>query len=162
MNQKLRRRHRRMIAVAAVTAPAILVAALVTRPPAVVMNEIPVAAGNIAVGDTVHLANGTFTLDSTPIAVQLSRSGGALGVRLAPQGGSAVTGADVLVYWHEGGGTGNQIPDDAWLLGTLAGPQARAFALPGHAQAGELLFYSLAQQRLYDERWAIPEQPTAP
>ena len=74
---------------------------------------------------------------------------------LAPRDGAAVVGADVLVYWFRGG-TVSAVPDDARLLGTLAGPQSRAFALPDDVSGGTLLFYSLAEQRLFDSRWTLP------
>jgi hypothetical protein len=68
-------------------------------------------------------------------------------VEIAPE--ADLERPDVLVYLTLGGAaTGERVPEDALLLGTLAGATTRRFALPpAAADGGKLLFYSLAHQR---------------
>ena len=155
MNQKLRRRHRRMAVALAIVAPAVFALALLTRPPQPLQASLPSLGGNNPAADAVLVADDTFSLDGTPMTARLVRDSGGTHVLLAPQDGAAVVGADVLVYWFQGGNV-SAVPDDARLLGTLAGPQSRAFALPDDVSGGALLFYSLAEQRLFDSRWSLP------
>jgi len=161
MNRGLRKRHRRLAVFAAIAAPAVFAAALLARPAPAPTSAIPTLSGNIVAGDAVKLAVNSFALDGTPMTARLYRENdgtdAGLRVVLSPADGHAVGGADVLVYWHRGGASGDTIPDDALLVGTLAGPQSRTFELPGEAATGELLFYSLAQQRLYAERWELQQ-----
>lgn len=163
MNAGLRVRHRRMVTVLGVVSAAVLVAAVLARPTFPTMAEIPLAPASGVEPGAAVLAGGQFMLQDVPIEASVyaaAPDGRAPRVMLRPLGGKAVSGADVLVYWHpREGERGMRVPDGAWLIGTLAGPQARVFELPFDAVAGELLFYSLAQQRMYDRRWALPQAP---
>lgn len=58
---------------------------------------------------------------------------------------------DVLVYWSPGVGPFDAIPEDAILLGLLAGAEARRFEMPDAAQGvadASILVYSLARAEL--------------
>ncbi len=72
-----------------------------------------------------------------------------LAVELQPQ--SYLKIPDMLVYWHpQPSIQKSQIPDDAYLLGALAGTQKLRCILPEPAatQDGSLILYSLAHQKI--------------
>jgi hypothetical protein len=57
----------------------------------------------------------------------------------------------MLVYWHlQPAIQTDRLPDDAYLLGALAGTQKRRFILPEPAmtQDGSLILYSLAHHKI--------------
>ena len=163
MNQKLRQRHRLMITACALLAVGVVAAALVARTSIPTNTTLPLSGRNILPGDAVLLAEEPLTLDATALKVGVFRTASGrddLAVRLTPLAGEAVPGADVLVYWHAENEAAQRLPPDATLLGTLAGGQARTFALPPNTHSGVLLFYSLATQTLYEDRWALPALAT--
>lgn len=144
-----------MTGVCATLAVGVFVAALAARTSMPSVETLP-AAGNMRAPAAVLVAEASFTLEDTNLALRLYQDAGQRTVQLEPQAGQAVRGADVLVYWHATGGDGQRLPDDAYLLGTMAGAQAREFSLPARTNEGVLLFYSLATQTLYAQRLALP------
>lgn len=157
MNQKLRTRHRSLITLVAVFVPIVFTAALVTRPPLVAMESLP-AHSNDSIANMTHIKSRDIALDSTTVTAQiLQDAGGELVVRLIPAEGESVGGADVLVYWHSTIAESDVVPPEAYLVGTLAGSQTRVFALPSNKATGQLMFYSLAQKRMYDDSWTLSE-----
>ena len=83
-----------------------------------------------------------------------------LAVELHPE--AALKAPDVLVYWHMGlPPTEGTVPENAHLLGALAGTQARHFALPDttlHTD-GHLILYSLGHQQTIAMALLSSKQP---
>ena len=162
MIHELRLRHFRTFAALAVVIPAGITAALLPRSPAPRVAALPADLARAAGWDGTEAGQtlwrredlwGTLALTTT-----LTRSaGGALTVRLAPA--ADLARPDVLVYWAAGAQPAGRLPEDALLLGALAGAHERAFALPeaAAAQAGRLLLYSLAHAELVAEA-PLPEE----
>ena len=57
---------------------------------------------------------------------------------------------DLLVYWHMGDAPSDQLPDNGFLLGSLAGTDVHQYVLPDTALHvdGQLILYSLAHQEV--------------
>lgn len=162
MNSRLRTRHRSIMTVLAIVLPVVFVAGLVMRPPIQRMDSLPVVEAE-SLDFPVLVANGNgVSIDGAILDLGLYRASndaGRYAVEVDPQAGQAVKAADVLVYWSKSTDTSASIPPrDAYLLGTLAGPQTRLFALPPAAKpgTGRLVFYSLAQKRLFSDDWPLP------
>ena len=101
-------------------------------------------------------------IDDAPVRLTLLGSGtepARYAVSFEPAAGQPVNAADVLVYWSAEG-VSSWPPEEAFFLGTLAGAQARVFALPDGAGPGRggLVFYSLAQQRRIEPGWSLPNE----
>ncbi len=157
MNQNLRTRHRSLITLVAVITPIVFAAALVTRPQAVTMENLP-AQANDSVANMTQLMSRTINLDGSTVSARiLQNSQGELTVQFIPAPGEAVGGADVLVYWQSNNTDSDGVPPEANLLGTLAGTQTRVFTLPGNKASGQLMFYSLAHKRMYDDIWSLSQ-----
>ena len=151
MIRPLRTRHRVMVTVLAVALPVLFVAGLLARKPLVGMDATPEALQPFSETYPMLLTEtpdlwGEFAIQTRLHADTAPAS--RLAVELHPE--AYLKAPDVLVYWNvdtplaEGA-----IPDGAYLLGTLAGTQARHFALPDTAlhTDGHLILYSLAHQQ---------------
>ena len=157
MNQNLRTRHRSLIILVAVIAPIVFAAALVTRPQAVTMENLP-AQANVSVANMTQVMSRAINLDGSTISARiLQNSQGELTVQFIPAPGEAVGGADVLVYWQSNTIESDVVPPEAYLLGALAGTQKRSFKLPTDKAIGQLMFYSLAHKRMYDDIWSLSQ-----
>ncbi len=164
MNRRLRARHRWMTTALAVIVPVVLIAALATRPSMPSMDALPWDTTGErytrAVAEPQELR-----IDDTPVRLTLlSRDADrSYAVAFEPYAGQAIAAADVLVYWAAEGAD-SWPPDDAFLLGALAGAQDRVFELPEAAGPGRggLVFYSLAQQRRLEPGWALPSGEPRP
>ena len=148
MIRKLRRRHRRMIAVLCVVAPAIFVAGLAAR------RSAPVTPVPLAIADPgpplTHLIRALPHLfSSPPIDGRLLADTAPptrAGIELLPMDDPREP--DLLVYWSRDPADSN--PVDAQLIGSMDGRRRRVFVLPDDAldHGGALLLYSLAHQKL--------------
>ncbi len=161
MNRRLRSRHRRLMTLLAIGVPVALIAALLARPTMPVMERLPDLGGSSTDhGDTRVIAAENVSIDAALMRFELLLTSSAplrYAVGISPQAGEAVRAADVLVYWTDAP-PADAVPAGAQLLGTLGGTQSRRFALPAAARPGNgrLVFYSLGQQRLIEESWALP------
>lgn len=161
MNRRLRSRHRLMTTALAVIVPVVLITALATRPSMPAMDALP------AIGDSPREAYPRTVAEPSELRIDDTRvrltllggrdDGRGYAVAFEAVAGRALNAADVLVYWSAGGAAAWP-PDDAVLLGTLAGAQRRVFELPAVARPGlgGLVFYSLAQQRRLEPGWDLP------
>ena len=163
MIRPLRTRHRVMVTVLAVTLPILFVAGLLARKPPAEMEALPEAIpffsetyprlldeapnlwGELAILTRLHA-------DATPASH--------LAVELHPE--AYLKAPDVLVYWHVGALSAEDIiPDGAYLLGGLAGTRAQHFALPDTAlhTDGHLILYSLGHQQMIATASLSSKQP---
>lgn len=152
MIQRLRRRHRNLIVILSVILPVLFLAALATRPSAPRTQEIPPFLVNETPAfprvlfEESNLWSGHDLLTRV-CADQMPPQ--RLVVELQPR--RAFSEPDILVYWHEpAAASGNQLPENAYLLGALAGKQLRRFVLPEAARLveGKLVLYSLAHHQI--------------
>jgi hypothetical protein len=143
----LRARHRLWTGALAVAVPVLYVLALAARtePPAV---ELPPALAEDAFGDVLREMDDLFAEHA--VATRVRRGSGGFQVELEPA--TAIVAPEVLVYWSPSAAMGDKMPAEAFLLGSLAGTRARAFALPAAAlgRDGWLLLYSLGHQQVLD------------
>ena len=140
----LRRRHRWMTATFAVVVPVLYVVALAARPDEPVVARLPAALAEAAAGEAI---DDFGELLADPAVVVRSRSdGSSWWIELDPSG--PIARPEVLVYWSRSSATAGRLPEDAYLIGSLAGDRARAFKLPEAAlgRAGTLVLYSLGHQ----------------
>lgn len=152
MIQHLRQRHRNLIVILAVILPVSFLAGLATRSsapqrqdiPPFLINELPAFPrvlfenGNLWGGHNILTR---VCADDMPPQRLI--------VELQPQ--DELVKPDILVYWHEPAtDSGNQLPENAYLLGALTGKQLRRFALPEAARMveGKLVLFSLAHQQI--------------
>ncbi|MCP3957651.1 MAG: hypothetical protein GY719_07330 [bacterium] len=152
----LRRRHRWMTVTLALAVPVLYVAALAVRPDEPAPRELPatLAGAGSRPGQPVTELGDLFA--DPRIAVTTSRGGGHWWLWFEPA--APVTRPETLVYWAPSApDLASGVPDDAYLLGTLAGSRRRAFALPASVwgRAGWLVLYSLGHQ----EAFATAELP---
>ncbi len=170
----LRRRHRLMTASLAVVVPVLYVVALTARPeettavlPLALSEGSTADSGKAGGANPGDLDNDFGELFTDPRVVVRSRSDGTTWwLELEPR--QPITRPEVLVYWSRSAATG-RLPEDAYLIGSLAGDRARAFELPQEAlgRAGTLVLYSLGHQeivastRLPAFGWAADEDPAA-
>lgn len=152
MIQRLRQRHRNLFVILAVILPALFLAALATRSSAPRTQEIPL----FLVNETPAFPRVLLEKDSLWAGHDLLTRVCAdqmppqrLVVELQPR--HTFSKPDILVYWHEPAAvSGNQLPENAYLLGALAGTQLRRFVLPEAARLveGKLVLYSLAHHQI--------------
>jgi hypothetical protein len=141
VNRALRTGHRGVWIALALLLPLLLVAALRARqpvPPGAPLEPAPATA----TGAPVHDVHGLW--DQAAIDTRAWRDARGLVLELEPR--RDLQRPDVLVYWAAGGPP-DRLPDDAHLLGTLAGTQRRQFVLPGNG-AARLYLYSLGHQEI--------------
>jgi hypothetical protein len=150
-----------MFAGLAVLLPAGIAAAVLARSPSPRVDALPVDLARAAGWDGVDAGRVLWRREDLwgelALTTTLARDpGGALTVGLTPA--ADLARPDVLVYWAAGTEPAGRLPEDAVLLGALAGAHERAFALPGSAgtRAGRLLLYSLAHAELVAEA-PLPE-----
>lgn len=67
---------------------------------------------------------------------------------------------ELLLYWIPGAFTGDELPDDARLLGRVTGTHAQRFASP--ANGGSLVVYSLGHGAIVASARLEPATPAAP
>jgi hypothetical protein len=150
-----RRRHLAVFSALAVVLPTLFVSALLSRDPLPVEDAIPTA----------------LDLRESPPAVEglaWTRTGAlwdALGIEVAAVPGDGRVERvglrptrdpqlpKALVYWAPGTEPRGALPEDAVLVGSLAGGRPVLLALPGEAAAvaGRLVVYSLGHQRVMAE-----------
>ena len=163
MIRPLRRRHRVMVTVLAVTLPILFVAGLLARQPQARVETIPEAVASSSETHPRLLAEEPNLWGELAIITRLhadAAPASGLAVELHPE--AYLKAPDVLVYWHVGTMPAeNIIPDGAYLLGALAGTQAWRFALPDtalHAD-GHLILYSLGHQQTIATARLSSKQP---
>lgn len=146
----LRRRHRLMLTTLAIVVPVGYVVALAARPDAPITPELPTALAGTTVGATAGEVDHDFgELFTDPaIVVRAGSDGSRWWIELDPR--SAVSRPEALVYWSEAPAA-DRLPEDAYLIGSLAGNRARTFTLPVEAlgRAGHLVLYSLGHQEVF-------------
>lgn len=90
---------------------------------------------------------GWSPVDGLDLGIQLSSEDDGQVVDLYP--GPETLAPDVLVYHSaSAAGAGGDLPEDALLLGSLAGLEPRRFSLPSDRSAGHVILYSLGHARL--------------
>ena len=145
-----RRRHFRVFASLAVVLPLVLIAALISRQRAPVMDPAPALLDGRAGDGWTAIDSAEAQVGGTVIGIRLLESiatPARLGVELMPA--SALRAPDVQVYWAAVGDTAaGSLPSDAVLLGSLAGPRLQRFALPVQlgGQPGSVVLYSVAHR----------------
>ena len=151
MIRPLRTRHRVMVTVLAVTLPILFVAGLLARKPPAEMEALPKAIQPFSEAYPTLLAEAPNLWGELAIITRLhadATPASHLAVELHPE--VYLKAPDVLVYWHLGAlPAEDTIPDEAYLLGALAGTRTRHFALPDTAlhTDGHLILYSLGHQQ---------------
>lgn len=151
MIARLRRRHRSLVIVAALAAPAILVAALSSRSP-VVYDDAPGIDGNNLPDATVLIASNTLSVGAATLNARLyatSNSDLASRLTIGKVENRKSAGPDVLVYWQADKAV-DRLDANAVLLGPLAQQRASHFELPLPTTRGYVVFYSLGHQRVLD------------
>lgn len=141
----LRRRHRLTTTLLAIVVPVLYVVALAARPDEPVA-ELPAALAETPPGNVDNDFGELFT---DPAIVVRSRHDGAdWWIELDPK--RPVVSPETLVYWTRSSATAGQLPEDAYLIGSLAGDRSRTFAMPKNALglAGSLVLYSLGAQEV--------------
>lgn len=159
MIHALRQQHLRTFAALAVLLPVGLLVGLRARPAparvAALPEDLAAAGGWDGRGGSV-LWTSTENFASLHLTESLLQDAdGKTAVSLQPQ--ADVESPDVLVYWTPRDTKGStSVPDDAVLLGALAGAHARIFPLPDtttHTGRGGILLYSLAHGTVLGEAW---------
>jgi hypothetical protein len=153
MIQPLRRRHLGMMTAIAIILPIVFIAGLAVRKPIPATESLPSALMTPPAISFSHLLfekSDLWTdLKITTRVYAGQQPAEHLAVELYPQ--SYLKIPDLLVYWHPQPSiqTG-KLPDDAYLLGVLAGTHKLRFILPEPAmtQDGSLILYSLAHQKI--------------
>lgn len=141
----LRRRHRLTVASLAVALPVLYVVALAARPDEPVVDQLPPALAEAAAGE-VDQDFGELVTDPA-VAVRSRTDGAQWWVELDP--GAPIALPEVLVYWTPST-VADRLPEDAFLIGSLAGARARAHGMPRDAlgRDGTLVLYSLGHQEV--------------
>ena len=153
MIMPLRKRHRFMITLLAIVLPIAFITGLTGRQAPAVMEIPPVdlQASAAVFSQIVYEKNDLWP--GHTITTRLCADGmppTRLTVELQPREDFKIP--DLLVYWHEGEMVeGDRIPAGAFLLGNLAGRQARQMILPEGALQydGRLVLFSLAHQKIF-------------
>ena len=163
MIQSLRRRHRWMMAAVTIILPVIFVAGLAVRKPVPASEQVPAGVAPLA-ADASHLLFEKDDLwNGLPISTRLfaaQQPATLLAVELHPR--VYFKFPEILVYWHSSASTQlDKLPEESYLLGTLAGKENHRFVLPDSARThdGALILYSLAQQKLIATA-ALPTRTT--
>ncbi len=145
MIQPLRTGHRRVMFTLAAALPVLFVAGLAARKSPAPANQAVRWEGDG--GSQVQWRPATpFRLGSTVATIRESADG----IWLEIQSGADPLTPDLLVYWSATAPSGDTLPPDSHLLGTLAGRRAQRIQLPGSARQtrGYVMVYSLAHQSL--------------
>lgn len=144
----LRRRHRLTTTVLALAVPVLYGIALTGRPAEPTADALPPAlAGASPAGELIHDYGALFA--GQAVATRLRGAGPDRWIELEPRG--PIARPEVLVYWTpETAGPADRLPQDAFLLGALAGLRPRTFAVPAGAlgRDGRLVLYSLGHQEV--------------
>ncbi len=153
MIQPLRRRRRWMMAAITIVLPVVFIAGLAVRKPIPATEDTPSA---LTVPQAISFSHLLFEkTDLWPDLKIITRvyadqqPAERLAVELHPQDYLKIP--DLLVYWHpQPAIQTDKLPDDAYLLGALAGTKTLRFILPEPAmtQDGSLILYSLAHQKI--------------
>lgn len=153
MIHPLRRRHLWMTTAIAIILPVVFVAGLAVRKPIPATENAPSALMAPPAVSFSHLlfekSDLWADLKITTRVYADQQPAERLAVELHPQDYLKIP--DLLVYWHpQPSIQTDKLPDDAYLLGALAGTQKRRFILPEPAmtQDGSLILYSLAHQKI--------------
>ena len=145
--RRLRHRHRLLTRLLALLLPLGCIAAIAGRTPPTATASAPDPAGQWTQEGPAFTGPGQAELLELRYAANDDhRTHGALVVRRLP----ALQAPDILLYWLPADTPpGQDLPDNAYLLGQLGGARA-SFTLPPIAltQAGGLLLYSLAQKQV--------------
>lgn len=144
MIRPLRKRHRLVFIALALIVPPLLAAALLGRPRGPSQPPPPEGDGPAAAVLTQRLQSwGGGSLRAS--VVRAEDGGFAVVVELLDPGSHP----ELLVYWDPAAGPdGAALPQDAYLLGRLAGTAPQRMALPrGAAQSGRLILYDLPHQQ---------------
>jgi hypothetical protein len=159
MTRALRQRHRLIFMVLGLALPVAFGLGIAARRAAPVMNALPPSiAGTPQSGMQVWEREDLFT--NAPIAVRLTQDAGRLAISTKAM--ADFVKPDLLVYWSSGGWRGGDAPpSDAVLLGAFNVP--RLF-LPAIAETtpGELILFSLADQKVVAVSRRIRFGQTAP
>jgi len=144
MIQKLRRRHFQIMVVLAIVIPLVFVLVLAYRQPIPAMSEFP-----SALAPRLSRSQAVWHQETRigEVAAVLSTSKEGASWLLDIQPANELAHPDLLVY---AGGTETTALDQDYLLGTMAGSEARRFSIP-EALAGKgfsLKFYSMAHRNL--------------
>ncbi|MCP3919664.1 MAG: hypothetical protein GY711_29375 [bacterium] len=143
----LRKRHRRMVNTLAVVLPIGFAAAIAARP-SWPTNDVEWWPGaGIEAG---HAGTRTWTVDALDLELGLTAAGMARPwSSLTVRPGTDPRLPDVLVYLAPSASPAESVPEDAHLLGKLAGADARTFTWIGPPPTeGCVYFYSLAHREL--------------
>lgn len=152
-----------MLTVLAIVVPVVFIAGLTARKSPPVVDKVPTpllddlpkyrelvhAVEGVTIGDVEYTMR-FYGIPSDPTRMALE---------LEPAGQAGVNAPDVLVYWQEGPvDQDSESREGRYLLGRLAGRQARRFALPEPVATagGQLLFYSLARQEYVGTAVSLP------
>ncbi len=153
MIQPLRRRHRWMMVTITIILPVVFIAGLAVRKPIPATGNVPSASMTPLAISFPHLLfekSGLWTgLNIMTRVYADQQPAERLVVELHPQDYLKIP--DLLVYWHPRPTIQkDKLPNDAYLLGALAGTQKLRFILPEPAmtQDGALILYSLAHQKI--------------
>lgn len=153
MIQPLRRRHCWMMAAITIVLPIVFVAGLAVRKPIPATENVPAALMTPAAISFSHLLferSDLWTdLKITTRVYADQQPAEHLAVELHPQDYLKIP--DMLAYWRpQPSIQTDQLPDNVYLLGALAGAQKLRFILPEPAmtQDGSLILYSLAHQKI--------------
>lgn len=163
MIRPLRTRHRVMVTALAVALPLLFVAGLLARTPPAEMEVLPEVLRPFSEAYPALLGEEPDLWGDVAIVTRLHADAvpaSRLAVELRPE--ADLKTPDVLVYWHAGTvAAAGAIPDDAYLLGALAGVHARRFALPDTALRvdGRLILYSLGHQQTIATARLSTKQP---
>ena len=141
----LRRRHRWLTASLALVVPVLYVVALAARPGEPVVEELPAPLAEAAGGQVEQDLGELF---GDPAVAGRSRSDGYdWWLELTPA--EPIAQPEVLVYWSRSEVEGG-LPEEAYLLGGLAGDRTRTWRLPHEilGLSGTLVLYSLGHQEV--------------
>ena len=151
----LRRRHFAVFSVLAVVLPLAYVAALATRDPLPIAPAIP---AELTEAIPMDLAERLAWIRTGPLWTELGietavlpDAGGPVEIALRPTRDPKLPKA--LVYWVPGVQARTALPDDAVLVGSLAGQWPVRLSAPAEARGtpGRLIVYSLGHQRVVAE-----------
>ena len=145
-----RRVHRRIFAGLAVVLPVLLVAALALRPevPTLPLDAAPLRK---AAGFASSIPDDHSKVRSAGYGFEASmQTTGPDAPRLLVRPLVPILGPDLLVYWTGTEVEGASLPNDAVLVGHLAGSAPRVLLLPQQATRvdGSALVYSLGYQKV--------------
>lgn len=155
----LRRRHRAVSLTLLVGLPILYVVALRARPDEPVVDGLPAALTGPSLTVVEHEELDVY--GDFEIAVRAGRDPGGWAVELVPA--APIARPEVLVYWSPSAAVDGELPDEARLLGELAGRRPRTFALPPEilGRSGYLTLYSLGHRQVLgsSELAAVGEPP---